>query len=65
MEKYNGYNVPDVGEFVSDKTYKGSITTNYCSKADCMYGCIECLFEYPNLTLQWHEARVKAKELEL
>jgi len=65
MEKYKGYNVPDVGEFVSKYKEAANIRVDYCDTANCgalSNDCKKCLFTSEKSILQWHEARVKAKE---
>lgn len=71
--KYKGYNVPDVGEFVSGNSNRVIIATQYCVKASfvlkCDGKCKTCLFcnnisgEENNkrfeYLIQWHEARLK------
>jgi len=61
MEKYKGYSVPGVGEFVSESTKPTFIMMDYCKQGGidtCInIKCLECLFSKERLTLQWHEAR--------
>ena len=65
--KYKGYNVPDVGEFVSESTAEDDIMLDYCQAVKACTDCDKCLFANKYTTdtgnvdviLEWHEARVK------
>ena len=68
MKEYKGYNVPDVGEFVSDIDLRAydheAVADNYCDNAlvdACLpEECKTCLFGEPSQEFQdWHNARLK------
>jgi hypothetical protein len=70
MKTFKGYNVPDVGEFVSDEVNR--ISESYCwncSAIDCescATNCDDCLFgdEGNDEFQEWHEARKNGIKLE-
>lgn len=73
MKKFKGFNVPDIGEFVSDEKKLIDCKKDYCKYSDvfdcCCYGCEDCLFDYEKYYndiefIEWHQQRKAGKKLE-